>query len=264
MDFDTLAPAGVLARRAATAASTDPQAPPPTPAEVLARLLDFSGGIALAELFRTPPPDGFSHSEASRLASKLQEKLTAELDAMTTRALARLAAGSDRGPAQWLEVIERAMGGAGRAPRGQAAVRVARELGAPLRAAVAASLRQSQADVARLRANIAGDLRALGPRSARLEQLDAALQLGIQSKLGRLFERLAQAAELSFERASLDACAALTDGFGAADLARWAQPDGFLELHRERCTRMLRALCGHLRRNIEGLLAAAAQLETGE
>ncbi|HKU43890.1 MAG TPA: hypothetical protein VJR89_37275 [Polyangiales bacterium] len=232
---------------------------------MLAQLLDFSGGVALAELFRAPAPDGSSHPEASTLANKLQEKVHAELDGMTRRALAKLAAErAEIGPAQWLEVIERELGGAGRAPRGQAAVRVSRKLGAPLRAALAAGLRQAQVECSRLRHNIALNLRALGPRAERLEQLDAALQLSIQIKLGRLFERLTQAAEHSFERASLEACAALTDGFGAAEVARWAEPHGFIELHRERCERMLQALCGHLRRNIEGLLAAAVQLETAE
>jgi hypothetical protein len=79
-----------------------------------------------------------------------------------------------------------------------------------------------------------------------------------------LFERLSHAAELSFDRACLEACVALTDGFGAPEVTRWAKPDGFIQLHRERCARMMQALCGHLRRNIEGLLAAAIQLETAE
>ncbi|MET0287304.1 MAG: hypothetical protein ABW352_22655, partial [Polyangiales bacterium] len=197
-------------------------------------------------------------------ASKLNVEVRARLDALLPGALKPLTgrrAPSVPSPEEMLEAIDRATGELGTRPEGAAIANLARELGAPLRSALGASLRQAQANVATLRWEIAHELRALGPRADRLERIDAALQRAVQGKLGDLFDRMELAAELTFERACAHACQALPEGFGKADLASWSAETGWLERYRERCVRMTRALFGHLRRSLEGLLRAAIHAE---
>jgi hypothetical protein len=276
MDLDALAPtagmAGGLAlfgslARATPAPAEGPReaAPVPgNPAEVLAMLMDFSGSVALAELLHAPAVEGPSHPQAAQLASKLQEGVRARLDTLLPVALKPLT--GRRAPNvpnvdELLAAIERATGEPGLRPDEQAGVRLARELGAPLRSALGASLRVAQAQIATLRWEMAHELRALGPRADRLERIDAALQRSIQAKLGELFDRMELAAELTFERACVHACLALPEHFTGAELTPWCTESGWIERYRERCVRMTRALFGHLRRSLEGLLRAAIHAE---
>ncbi|HEX5659908.1 MAG TPA: hypothetical protein VFX59_22085 [Polyangiales bacterium] len=237
---------------------------PQNPAEVLAMLMDFAGSVALAELLGAPSVEGSCHPQAKALATKLQSEVRSRLDTLLPLALKPLT--GRRAPSvppahELLEAIERATGELGTRPEGDAVVRLARELGAPLFSALGASLRQAQANIATLRWEIAHELRALGPRADRLERIDAALQRAVQGKLGDLFDRMELAAELTFERACAHACQALPEGFGAAELASWSAESGWIERYRERCVRMTRALFGHLRRSLEGLLRAAIHAE---
>jgi len=258
-----------LVRQPPGARGPDPRSAPQSPVEVLAALLDFSGSVALAELLDAPTPQGQPHAEAQRIALKLEDSLRAQLDAVGARALQRLAqepaTASAHPPAALLQRIERlTQVRNSRVPAAQVGARLARELGGPLHAALAASIRRAQSDFATLRAKVAPELRALGPRADRLERIDAALQIGIQAKLTGLFERLVLAAELSFERACLESLAVLPEDFTAEHLAAWSAPNGWIEHHRERCARMLIAFCGHLQRAVEGLLQAAIQAEMVE
>jgi hypothetical protein len=269
MDLDALAPvaglAGGLALRPSPAEGARGVTPvPQNPAEVLAMLMDFSGSVALAELLHAPASEGLGHPQAKELAVRLQREVRARLDALLPLALKPLTgrrAPSVPAPEELLEAIEHATGEAGVRPENDAARRLARELGDPLRSALGASLRQAQANIATLRWEIAHELRALGPRADRLERIDAALQRSIQGKLGELFDRMELAAELTFERACAHACLALPEGFGVAELASWSAESGWIERYRERCVRMTRALFGHLRRSLEGLLRAAIHAE---
>lgn len=232
------------------------------PAEVLAALMDFSGSVALAELLAADPPSGPSHPEARTRGAQLQREVAARLDALLPLALKPLS--GRRAPTVpsaeelYQTVREHAAEGA---PDTAAAERIARELGAPLRSALGNSLRQAQAHVATLRWQIAHELRALGPRADRLERIDAALQRSIQGKLGELLDRMEYAAELTFERACVHACASLPPEFGPAELSCWQDDDGWIERFRDRCTRMTKALFGHLRRSVEGLMRAAIHAE---
>lgn len=269
MDLDALVPAAGLAgglalRPAPREGGRDAPPVPQNPAEVLAMLMDFSGSVALAELLHAPAVEGPAHAQAAELAARLQREVRARLDALLPLALKPLTgrrAPSLPLPEELLEAIEHATGEAGRRPEGDAALRLARELGAPLRSALGASLRQAQANIATLRGEIAHELRALGPRADRLERIDAALQRSIQGKLGELFDRMELAAEHTFELACAHACQALPEDFGVADLAAWSAQSGWIERYRERCVRMTRALFGHLRRSLEGLLRAATHAE---
>ena len=258
IDFDALTPVSrltdALARRAAG---------PRNPAAVLASLMDFSGGIALAELLQAPTPQGLPHPEAARLARSLQDHVRMQLAAALPLALSSL--NGPRAPknphaSELLEAIARVTGGPGRVPNGQAVARLARELGAPRRSALGASLREVQAQFAALRLEIADELRALGPHAERLERIDAALQRSIQGKLDKLFGRMEHAADLSFSRACTHACAALPANFEAGELASWAADGGWIECHRERCEQLVKAWFEHLRRSLDGLLLA---VETG-
>jgi hypothetical protein len=135
--------------------------------------------------------------------------------------------------------------------------RFAEELGAPFRSALGLCLRQGQAHVATLRWEITHDLRALGPRADQLERLDAAISRSMQAKLGELLDRMEHAAHLTFMRACSHAIEALPAEVDEQVLSAWCDANGWLLRYRERCVRMAKALFGHLRRNLEGLLRAA-------
>jgi hypothetical protein len=276
MDLDVLAP--TRARGAALAAPLAlvdpsvasgiaplaPDAPVSrNPAEILAALMDFSGSVALAELLAGDAPDGPSHPEAVRRGTTLMHEVRARLDSLLPLALKPLSGrrAPAAPPAAELLALIRAHAGAER-PSPEAARRIAAELGAPLQSALATSLRQAQAHVATLRWEIAHELRALGPRADRLERIDAALQRSIQAKLGELLDRMEHAGMLTFERACQRACADLPEAPGEEALARWLVETGWIERYRERCVRMTRALYGHLRRSLEGLLRAAIHAES--
>lgn len=232
------------------------------PAEVLAALMDFSGSVALAELLSAEPPTGPSHPDAQQLGAQLVRDVRARLDALLPLALKPLTgrrAPSVPTPDELYTLLrelvpEGALGEAG-------AEQAARELGAPLRSALGTSLRQAQAHVATLRWQIAHELRALGPRADRLERIDAALQRAIQTKLGDLLDRMEYAAGLTFERACVRACGELAPDFQPEDLTEWCARGGWIERFRERCVRMTRALFGHQRRAVEGLMRAAIHAE---
>jgi len=275
MDLDVLAPThargGTLA---APLALIDPGAPagialaPETtvarnPAEILAALMDFSGSVALAELLAAEPPDGPSHPDAARLGNTLMHEVRARLDSLLPLALKPLSGrrAPASPPAAALLALIREHAGDVR-PSAEAAQRIANELGAPLQSALATSLRQAQAHVATLRWEIAHELRALGPRADRLERIDAALQRSIQVKLGELLDRMEHAGMLTFERACLRACENLPAQPTEEALSRWVVETGWIERYRERCVRMTRALYGHLRRSLEGLLRAAIHAES--
>lgn len=269
MVFDSHEPiaefaAGLARRPAGYERAPTPAPTRENPAEVLARLLDFSGSVELAKLVHTPVPEAAAHPRAAELGRKLQDKVQAQLDALARRAALRLA--RERGEAA-LDVaaisaaVARAMGGLAGAPEGRAAARLARSLGSSQHLALAAALRQARSDLLRLRTQIALELRALGPRAALLERVDAELQTSIEVRLGDLLGRLVHAGEQSFERACSQACQALPAGFGEAELGAWLGEGGFIERHSERCMRMTQAFCGHLQRGLEGLVTAAIQAE---
>jgi hypothetical protein len=255
MDFDALAPVSRFSDGLVRRSSVAPQ----NPAEVLALLMDFSGSVALAELLQAPAPQGRPHPEAPQRARALQDVVRVRLDAALPFALRPLT--GERAPklpsaAALFDALARLTGGPGRVPNAEAVARLALEFGAPRRAALGASLRQAQTQCASLRWEIAHELQALGPHADRLERIDAALQRSLQTKLGGLFSRMEQAAELSFERACERACAALPAEFEASALASWAADGGWLERHRARCEQVAQAWFAHLRRNLEGLLLA--------
>jgi len=267
MDLDALASRGVigsaLTRTPAWSDTAEARSPAPqNPAEVLAMLMDFSGSVALAELLGAPPAEGPSHPDVARLADALTRKVRLRLDALLPVTLKPLTGrrAPTVPPGEELLAMVRAVCPEG-LPDAEQAKQLARELGAPLRSALGTSLRQAQAHLATMRWEIAHELRALGPRADRLERVDAALSRSIQGKIGELLDRMEYAAELTFERACIHACAALPDPLDADALAAWAADGGWMERYRERCVRMTKALYGHLRRSLEGLLRAACHAE---
>ena len=261
MELDALVPIGPAERVERVADERTPV--PQNPADVLARLMDFSGSIALAELLQEPVPQGPSHPQAARLARKLKDKVDAYFESALPQVLRPLTgrrAPSVPDAAELVSVIRSACGDAAR-PDDKAAQRLSRELGAPFWSALSASLRQAQVQLNTLRAKVAMDVRELGPRAARLEHIDAVLQRSMDTKFSELLERFELAAELTFERACAHACSELSEGFSEHELAAWVAHDGWIERYRERCVRMAQALYGHLRRSLEGLLFAAAAAE---
>jgi hypothetical protein len=298
MDPDTLAPTSALATslipagvsRGSGDALAWPSPASQNPAQLLASLMDFPGSVALADLLAEPLARFCSRAEPR--ASTAPQGATARLPASTAAGAAAPADRAALGERLQLDaearldslepmVLKPLLGR--RAPgvpaahellfslrqyrihenRSEANVtRLADYLGAPFRSALGLSLRQAQAQVATLRWEITHDLRALGPRAEQLERLDAALSRSMQAKLGELLDRMEHAAHLTFVRACAHAVEGLPEGLDDAALAAWCDPEGWLARYRERCVRMAKALFGHLRRGLEGLIRAAALVDS--
>jgi hypothetical protein len=270
MDPETLVAPGSLATALIPApgageelASERP--PAPNPAEVLASLMDFPGSVALAELLDAllaanaegadaQPARGRAGEQAEQLLREAQLRLDSIEPQVLKPLLGRRA--PELPDASALLQLFRQHGL--ESERGQpAAERLADELGAPLRGALGLSLRQAQAHISTLRAEISHELRALGPRADQLERLDATLTRSMQASVGQLVDRMEHAAYLTFARACAHAVASLPEQVGEAELAAWCASDGWLPRYHERCVRMAKALFGHMRRGLEGLLRAA-------
>jgi hypothetical protein len=272
MDPDTLVPSGTLATALTLAAVSGEslaaaRPAPQNPAEVLASLMDFPGSVALAELLQTSPARGDA-GRARRdpaVGERGQQLLRAtqlRLDAAESQILKPLLGSRSPelpAPHELLQILQRHGVDTDRGEK--AAQRLADELGEPFRSAFGLSLRQAQAHITTLRWELTHELRALGPRADQLERLDATLSRSMQAKVGELLDRMEHAADLTFTRACAHALASLPAELCEADLAAWCAADGWLERYRERCVRMAKALFGHLRRSLEGLLRAATLSE---
>jgi hypothetical protein len=296
MDPETLAPTG-FSSRASTALATSllpaltpggtagaasealarPSAPSQNPAQLLASLMDFPGSVALADLLAEPlagarprsdarPSGGASSASGVTDAAGLGERLLldaeARLDSLEPLVLKPLLGRRAPGVPAAHELLFSLRQHRIHEDRGEANVqRLADDLGAPFRSALGLSLRQAQAHVATLRWEITHDLRALGPRADQLERLDAALSRSMQAKLGELLDRMEHAAHLTFVRACVHAVAGLAEPVDDAAIAGWCDAEGWLARYRERCVRMAKALFGHLRRSLEGLIRAAVMVD---
>jgi hypothetical protein len=238
---------------------------PQNPAQVLANLMDFPGSVALAELLETPLPPPGGNPEAAAIGAQLLADVRARLDALATATLKPLT-GRRSPELPTVDELELALQ-RHRIEPGVGArelALLADALGGPFREALGTSLRKAQAHVATLRFEITQDLRRLGPRADRLERIDAALARAINAKLGELLDRMELAAQATFARA----CARAVEASFADDapprselLAAWSAPDGWIARYHERCVRMAKALYGHLRRSLEGLVRAAIHAE---
>jgi len=266
MDSHTLAPSGAFATALIPVVSGDGlvarQPAPQNPAEVLANLMDFPGSVALADLLQGSLPPVPVHPDAESLGDRLLLDAQARLDTLEPLVLKPLTGRrSPEVPAPH-ELLHTVLRHGLDTDRGEhVAHRIADDLGAPFRSALGLSLRQAQAHVATLRWEITHDLRNLGPRADQLERLDAALSRAMQGKIGELLDRMEHAAHLTFVRACLHAVDALPDTLDEVCLAHWSAEDGWLTRYRERCVRMAKALFGHLRRSLEGLMRAATLSE---
>ncbi len=273
MDSNSLAP-DVLAQRGGALGTALIPAPRPAgsigpervvsqnPAEVLAALMDFPGSVALAELLEGGPSTVTPNPNAGSLGERLLEDVRARLDALEPTALRPIM--GRRAPRtpnadELLSIVTRHGIAADRSDT--AVQRLADELSGPFRDAFSTSLRQAQAHVATLRWEIVHDVRALGPNADRLERLDAALTRSMQAKMSELYDRMEHAAYLTFVRACAHAIEALDTGISRDTLVSWTDEDGWIERYRERCVRMAKALFGHMRRGLEGLVRAAAHAE---
>jgi hypothetical protein len=286
MNEDRLAPRGsfgtalIQAPSISTGIGLEERPVSQNPAEVLATLMDFPGSVALAELLDEPLPGGAPSPQALLLGERLLEDVRARLDALEPLALKPLS--GRRAPSLWMPheylAVLRRHGFEPRferpvedtdqadptsedvlALRPQSLTALIDDLGTPFASALGTSLRQAQAHIATLRWEIAHDIRALGPTADRLERIDAALTRAMQGKMGELLDRMEYAAQLTFERACKHALMELPAGFGEEDLAEWSEENGWLGRYRERCVRMTKALFGHQRRGLEGLLRAAIE-----
>ncbi len=267
MDSNSLAPTGALGPALIPAprsgGSIAPErVVPQNPAEVLAALMDFPGSVALAELLESGPTSTAPNPAAGSLGERLLEDVRDRLDSLEATALRPLLgrrAPRVPGADALLEIAER-YDLSGEAT--QASVqRLADTLGGPFRDALGTSLRQAQAHVATLRWEIVQDVRILGPNADRLERLDAALTRSMQARMAELYDRMEHAAYLTFVRACTHAVAGLEGQVSRETLSVWAAEDGWIERYRERCVRMAKALFGHMRRGLEGLVRAAALAE---
>jgi hypothetical protein len=238
---------------------------PQNPAQVLATLMDFPGSVALAELLEGPLPPPGSNPEVRALGARLLADVRVRLDSLEPAALKPLTgrrAPELPSPDELLMALQRHRIEPGVGSRELALL--AEALGGPIREALGTSLRKAQAHVATLRFEITQELRALGPRADRLERIDAALARAINAKLGELLDRMELAAQQTFARACARAVESLlAEGATPSreQLAAWCAADGWIARYHERCVRMAKALYGHLRRTLEGLVRAAIDAE---
>jgi len=267
MDSNSLAPTGALGPALIPAphsgGSIEPErVVPQNPAEVLAALMDFPGSVALAELLESGASTVVPHPQAGSLGERLLEDVRARLDALEPTALRPIM--GRRAPQvpsvdELMTIVARH--DLERTRDANTVQRLADELSGPFRDALSTSLRQAQAHVATLRWEIVHDVRVLGPNADRLERLDAALTRSMQVKMGELFDRMEHAAYLTFVRACSHAVEELGNDVSRESLSAWTTEDGWIERYRERCVRMAKALFGHMRRGLEGLVRAAAHAE---
>lgn len=128
---------------------------------------------------------------------------------------------------------------------------------------VRALLRTIRRDAARIRADVASDLRALGPAVSRLERVDAALRIGLKRRHEAQDERLAELVGLSFARA-LEAMRT-SEAFLAepeATLVAAFAPRGWAARLAHEVERMLRAAYHEERTLLLELIGAAQRLRS--
>ncbi len=267
MDSNSLAPTGALGSALIPAPRSGgsierERVVSQNPAEVLAALMDFPGSVALAELLETSASNVAPNPQAGSLGERLLEDVRARLDGLEKTAL-RPIMGRRAPQVPTIDdlMILVARHDLERRRDENTVQRLADELSGPFRDALSTSLRQAQAHVATLRWELVHDVRVLGPNADRLERLDAALTRSMQVKMAELFDRMEHAAYLTFVRACSHAVEELGDDVSRETLAVWATEDGWIERYRERCVRMAKALFGHMRRGLEGLVRAAAHAE---
>ena len=166
---------------------------PRSPVEVLATRSDLVGSVAVAEVLTNDQwPAAEPRVDDGRW---LGQHVAMRLES-SSRWLEKTLADPSRGrsplpgPARVHELLQLERSRAGRPADWLA--QLADELGRPWTHRCLAIMRTLRREADRLRADSAGDLRALGPQSARLERLDAALRRSVAGAQGDTDQALAR------------------------------------------------------------------------
>jgi hypothetical protein len=234
----------------------------PNPAALLAQLMDFPGGMKLAEYLEQALTDRERHPQANELGERLERDVEARLEALERNSMAPLV--GTRAPAlpTGEELVDAYMAsGLAAVVEDAAFLRFSQMTGERLLGAVAASLRQGEVQVATLRWEVQNDLRALGPDAERIERLDALIHTATQAEVRKLFGRVELALRETWTAASKRALSELPEAPVPTDFEPWIAPDGWLERFRERCVSAARAVFVHQRKNLAGVVRAAVIAE---
>lgn len=251
------------------------EAPPSTPGGFLADLLDARASVLLAdrlaELDEAMPPWAEETPPDAAQVERAVRRVRGEIREVE----ARLAAAWDDalkpryrlpGPLRFRTVLEEsgALATPGTVRRPSRPMKsAARTLWAPFGEFLDVQVKRARFDLRDLRRSVTRDIRAAGPSMHRLERLDAALDEATRPGREKLYRRLLHACEAAFERAVVDAVAALGAGPEPEAFSGVFGPDGAVGEAVDRGRAVAFALFEHDRRHLMSLLDAAVRATRG-
>jgi hypothetical protein len=232
---------------------------PGDPAAFLARLIDLRGSVELAQrlpALTRPRPAGRAPADAAapaRLRALAGERLEAVREEVV-RAFAEAFHRRNKVPTPEGVVAILIDSGALLDRRGRALVEATEAVWTPCGDLMARALDRVRFETSTLREELGPPLAALGPATARLERLDAALFGATAKGRQQLEDRLLAAVARSFAARFATAVAALPGATAPAHVAPWFAADGLLtgEIHRGRD--VVLGVLGHERRRLEALV----------
>jgi hypothetical protein len=228
------------------------------PTQVLADLIDLRGGVVLAE--RLALIDEVQETGDLSVVPRLRRRLSegvGEIEARLHDAFDNALKPRYRLPTAHRALLILQQSGALDDRKGQPLRSAIRNLWAPINEFVELNLKRSRFALAEIRAGVGEDLRTLGGDAARLERLDAALEAATKLEVERLYRRIPQACEASFDAALRRAVAALPAAPTAADLAEGFSAWGWLPDEIERARGLVAGVVTRERRRLEALVEAA-------
>lgn len=254
--------AGSLAAAAAALSEEAPTAGlvPGDPAAFLARRMDLRGSVDLARqlavIDRSPAPSTVDPEAAARLRGLVRARL-GELKASVDRVFADPFQRRNKLPTPAQIYAALAQAGALTTRIGRPVAAAVDAIWAPFAELYSLWLDRVAFEARVLREEIVPAIHALGPASARLERLDAAL-LGATAKgraelLDKLLPGLARSFALTLSRAVASLPAVATP----AHVEAWAVAPGWLRPEIARAYAVVRAVLAHEQGRLEGLVGTA-------
>jgi hypothetical protein len=232
------------------------------PAAFLARLIDLRGSVELAQRLGAPAPRGAQArgdaAARARLAALTGERLDALRDELM-RAFADPFQRRNKLPTPELVVKVLIDTGALLDRRSRSIGEAAEALWSPAGDLLGRALDRVRFELAALREEVGPPLCALGPASARLERLDAALFGATARGRAELQDRLLAALGRSFAARFSAAVQALPGATAPAHVRPWFERGGLFRAEIDRGRDALLGVLAHDRRRLAALLAVAEE-----
>jgi len=245
---------GLVARTFPSIASLDVR--PPSAAQVLASILDLDASVKLAHCLAddlTPP-----EAPPPMLRGDYVRKRLEAIDDTMTRRLARpfdpgRASLPDRNEVH-AQIVEMGAGASKEAVKAFAV-----SMGRAHRDWFMVSVGRARAEIRALREEVTEDLRQLGAKAARLEEIDAIVRGSIDDAMGRLVDRAALALEAAFVPAFAEAVTAVDVEAGVEAIAPWFADRGVIAMQIARTRDVTRSLLAHEAAVLEALVDSACR-----